>query len=155
MKRVFRIICLVLCLLCATSCTDEIDLFEESLGYETFSLRAITTSYVRMPPDNSVQPVNSAMFAILSGEDLYRDTIEIIAHTDEIVGTGVPKAPGEILCAGEPIYIFIDYLKDVNFDTLPISMEYVAHDNKQVSKEYILDFTDPFYKHLDKVHPGP
>lgn len=140
MKRVVRIICLALCLLCATSCTDDIPSFESLLNYDTFMLAHISYG------DLADRKEYSASFAILSTDELYKESVKVVAHTEYNVFARTPLEPIEVIKTGKPIHICITYLADVHFDSLPITLTYMTTAGEEVSKDYVLDFTQQSYE---------
>lgn len=140
MKRVIRIICLALCLLCATSCTDDIPSFESLLNYDTFMLAHISYE------DLADKKQYSACFGILSKEDVQRSSIEIELHTELTATSSHMLGASDIIQAEKPIYIFVTYPIDVTFEQLPITLTYMTTAGEEVSKDYVLDFTQQSYE---------
>ena len=146
MKRVFRIICLALCLLGTASCTDKKPPLEDLLSYDKFLLCAMTygwyTSFQDMSEDVKK---NEAEFRLLSSDDFERTSIEMEFDTDEVVKIGYYGEPG-IIHKDEQIVIHVIYALDVTFDYLPCVLRYTTTTGEVIEKSYTLDFTQEPYR---------
>lgn len=112
----------------------------ELLTYDDFKLAWIAT------PSYKDKRGKEYRFMILSSEDLIYETIELVLHTDEDLEFIKPTITKEILNNGEILDIFIHCYRYLEVTFVPCTLYYTNVAGEEISKEYILDFTqEPFW----------
>lgn len=160
MKKIVSVlVACVLCLLmtgCPSKLTSEEKFYievekwrEQNLNYKTFALYDVNQAYFTW--NETAKYWNDYTFIILSSDSVLRTSLNMEFQSNEEFVFRTISVEEDIIKMSEPLFACIAYEWEKSIDSVACTLHYTTTDGEEVSKDYVLDFTQtPFRDYRDK-----
>lgn len=157
-KFVSVIVACVLCLLmagCPSNLSNEEKFYkeqaawaEQNLNYESFSLYSV--DYNIFTGNGVAKEWTDYDFVILSSDNVSRESLAMDFHSAEefVFRTFSSEVP--TIKKGEWLYASVAYERGKEFESVSCTLHYTTTDGEEVSKDYVLDFTETPFRDFRK-----
>lgn len=152
MKKIVSVLLSLLICLCSVGCMSEEERFlqeleqwgEQNLSYNNF--RVFTASQSHFNANGSqLRDWNDFDFVILSSDDVVRSSLEMSFFSEEEFVFRTMSADEPVIQKDEWLYACVAYEWGKSIDSVACTLHYTTTGGEEVSKNYVLDFTQiPF-----------
>lgn len=164
MKKFLSAVIACMMFLCAVGCVSDEEKFErewntwieQNLNYETFTMYHAMHGYFSME-GTQIREWSDFDFVIFSSDNILRESLKMDFHSDEeFFFRSFPRydtvnIDHPVIKKDDWLYACVAYEWGKQIDSVSCTLHYTTTDGEEVSKDYILDFTQtPFRDYRDK-----
>lgn len=158
MKKFLSTVIACIMFLCTVGCVSDEEKFErewntwieQNLNYETFTMYHAMHGYFSME-GTQIREWSDFDFVIFSSDDILRESLKMDFHSQDLFCFRTLSSAETIIKKDEWLYACVAYEWGKQIDSVSCTLHYTTTDGEEVSKDYILDFTQtPFRDYRDK-----